>query len=192
MVHGTLFRHRVIVEKWVTPAELQELERCKLLGWQSDEEEPDKVDHAQMHCVGEKKENSAVELVSILTTDKRHLTCSTLSKTQLNNSLYNYQPPQYVTSPATQAALSTSLGDSSSRKSKLVSPATLRPPTTLRAHRREPALRSTNTTGRQDSDPNTISTASHLGLTWNSNTSSAVKTLRSSRNSLSDVNMSES
>ena len=191
MAHANLLRHRVIVEKWVTPAELQELERCKLLGWQSDEEEPDKVDHAQMRNIGEKKEDPAVEFVSILTTDEAASDSFRSFTTQLNNSLYNYQPPRYVTSPATQAALSTSLGNSSNRKSKLFSPAPLRPPTTLRAHRREPPLRSTSTAARQETDSNANGAAYHLGLSWDSNASAAVKTLPSSRNSLSDVNMSE-
>ena len=57
-------RHQVLVEKWVTSAELDELQRCKLLGWQSDDEEPEQVDQIRMQDVGEKKEDPNSDLVS--------------------------------------------------------------------------------------------------------------------------------
>jgi hypothetical protein len=47
------FRHLVLVEKWVTDTELKELERVKLLGWQSDDEDSKNGNNDDLNSIGE-------------------------------------------------------------------------------------------------------------------------------------------
>ncbi|KAJ9118966.1 hypothetical protein QFC24_005932 [Naganishia onofrii] len=45
--------HLVLVEKWVTDTELKELERVKLLGWQSDDEDSKNGNNEDLNSIGE-------------------------------------------------------------------------------------------------------------------------------------------
>ncbi|KAJ9097632.1 hypothetical protein QFC21_004668 [Naganishia friedmannii] len=131
--------HLVLVEKWVTAAELKELERVKLLGWQSDDTESRNGNNDDLNSIGE------VEVAR----------SPIYNKAILNKSLYNHESPQSLgpATPLTAAsliALSASLsknGTPTSMKStQQLQQTILRPEaqlrtSTLRAHRSRPQLR---------------------------------------------------
>lgn len=61
-------RQEVLVERWLLPWEIDELQKCKMLGWQSDTEESEVDDHKKTQQIGEARQASAEEQVSITLT----------------------------------------------------------------------------------------------------------------------------
>ncbi|KAJ9123947.1 hypothetical protein QFC22_000738 [Naganishia vaughanmartiniae] len=133
--------HLVLVEKWVTAAELDELERVKLLGWQSDDEESRKDNIDDLNSIGEAADAASPVYKKVI----------------LNKSLYNHESPLPLGSTSTTSLTASSLISLSASLSKSGTPTSLRTRqqlqqtilrpeaqlrnSTLRAHRSRPQLK---------------------------------------------------